>query len=102
MYRSIEDDAAVVVQQRGAEFTVKKAALRLVWITFSKMASSVEPVGVRPEMPALAKTMSSFPATALAQCGSAPRVILSRFSPSNCTEKSERKLACQTCQLRAP
>jgi hypothetical protein len=32
----------------------------------------------------------------------APRVILSGFSPSNCTEKSKRKPACQTCQLRAP
>jgi hypothetical protein len=36
-------------------------ALRLVWMTLSKMAPSVEPVGVRPEMPALAQTMSSFP-----------------------------------------
>jgi hypothetical protein len=26
----------------------------------------------------------------------------SGFSPSNCTEKSKRKPACQTCQLRAP
>src|ERR1700719_1725646 len=32
----------------------------------------------------------------------APRVILSGFSPSNCTEKSKRKPARQTCQLRAP
>src|SRR6266705_1955058 len=31
----------------------------------------------------------------------APRVILSGFSPSNCTEKTKRKPACQTCQLRA-
>src|ERR1700731_4472063 len=51
-----------------AEFTVKKAALRLVWVTFSKMASSVEPVGVRPEMPALAKTMSSFPKSLGQRC----------------------------------
>jgi hypothetical protein len=40
----------------AAELTVKKAPVRLVWTTFSKMASSVEPVGVLPEMPALAKT----------------------------------------------
>jgi hypothetical protein len=40
-------------------------------------------------------TLSSLPAQA-------PRVILSDFSPSNCTEKSKRKPACQTCQLRAP
>ena len=40
-------------------------------------------------------TLSSLQATA-------PRVILSGFSPSNCTEKSKRKPACQTCQLRAP
>jgi hypothetical protein len=33
--------------------------------------------------------------------GTGPRVILSGFSPSNCTEKSKRKPACQTCQLRA-
>ena len=45
----------------AAELTVKKAPLRLVWTTFSKMASSVVPVGVLPEMPALAKTMSSLP-----------------------------------------
>jgi len=31
----------------------------------------------------------------------AARVILSGFSPSNCTEKTYRKPACQTCQLRA-
>src|SRR5882762_8173849 len=31
----------------------------------------------------------------------ASRVILSGFSPSNCTEKTKRKPACQTCQLRA-
>ena len=45
----------------AAELTVKKAPLRLVWTIFSKMASSVVPVGVLPEMPALAKTMSSLP-----------------------------------------
>ena len=44
-----------------AELTVKKAPFRLVWTTFSKMASSVVPVGVLPEMPALAKRMSSLP-----------------------------------------
>ena len=32
----------------------------------------------------------------------ATRVILYGFSPSNGTEKNERKTACQTCQLRAP
>jgi hypothetical protein len=32
----------------------------------------------------------------------APLVILSGFSPPNCTERTERKPACQTCQLRAP
>ncbi len=32
----------------------------------------------------------------------APRVILSGFSPLNCTKKTKRKPACQTCQLRAP
>jgi DNA-binding HxlR family transcriptional regulator len=32
----------------------------------------------------------------------APRVILSGFSASNCTEKTKRKPVCQTCQLRAP
>jgi hypothetical protein len=31
-----------------------------------------------------------------------PRVILSGFSPSNCTEKTKRKPVCQVCQLRAP
>ena len=30
------------------------------------------------------------------------RVILSGFSPSNCTEKTKRKPVCQVCQLRAP
>src|SRR5271166_2931126 len=45
----------------AAELTVKKAPLRLVWTIFSKRASSVVPVGVLPEMPALAKTMSSLP-----------------------------------------
>ncbi len=33
--------------------------------------------------------------------GTGTRVILSGFSPSNCTEKTKRKPACQTCQLRA-
>ena len=32
----------------------------------------------------------------------ATRVILSGFSPSNCTEKTKRKPVCQVCQLRAP
>jgi acetyl esterase len=32
----------------------------------------------------------------------APRVILSGFSPSNCTERTERKPACQTCQFKGP
>ena len=32
----------------------------------------------------------------------APRVILSGFSPSNWTEKTNRKPVCQVCQLRAP
>jgi hypothetical protein len=31
----------------------------------------------------------------------APRVILSGFSPSNCTGKTKRKPVCQVCQLRA-
>jgi hypothetical protein len=31
----------------------------------------------------------------------APRMILSGFSPSNCTEKTKRKPVCQVCQLRA-
>src|SRR6266481_6167221 len=31
----------------------------------------------------------------------APRVILSAFSPSNCTERTKRKPVCQVCQLRA-
>ena len=31
----------------------------------------------------------------------APRVILSGFSLSNCTEKTKGKPACQTCQFRA-
>jgi hypothetical protein len=31
----------------------------------------------------------------------APRVILSGFSPSNCTEKTKRRPVCQVCQLRA-
>ena len=30
----------------------------------------------------------------------ATRVILSGFSPSNCTEKTRRKPVCQVCQLR--
>jgi hypothetical protein len=30
----------------------------------------------------------------------APRVILSGFSASNCTEKTERKPARQTCQFK--
>jgi hypothetical protein len=30
----------------------------------------------------------------------APRVILSGFSPANCTEKTRRKPVCQVCQLR--
>src|SRR5437660_776174 len=33
--------------------------------------------------------------------GTGTRVILSGFSPSNCTEKTKRKPVCQTCQLRA-
>jgi hypothetical protein len=32
----------------------------------------------------------------------APRVILSGFSPSNCIERTERKPACQACQLKGP
>jgi hypothetical protein len=47
--------------REAAELTVKKAPLRLVWMMFSKMASSAAPVGVLPEMPAFAKTMSSLP-----------------------------------------
>ena len=30
----------------------------------------------------------------------ARRVILSGFSPSHCTERTERKAACQTCQFK--
>jgi hypothetical protein len=32
----------------------------------------------------------------------APRVILSGFSPSNCTQKTKRRPVCQVCQLGAP
>jgi len=32
----------------------------------------------------------------------APRVILSGFSPSNCTEKTKRKPVCQVCQSKRP
>jgi hypothetical protein len=31
----------------------------------------------------------------------AARVILSGFSPSNCTEKTKKKPVCQVCQFRA-
>src|SRR5580692_1544722 len=61
VYRSFKMMLPFSFNKGAAEFTVKKAALRLVRMTFSKIASSVEPVGVRAEMPALAKTMSSLP-----------------------------------------
>jgi hypothetical protein len=32
----------------------------------------------------------------------APRVILSGFSASSCTEKTEREPACQTYQFKGP
>jgi hypothetical protein len=32
----------------------------------------------------------------------APRVILSGFSPSNCTQQTKRRPVCHVCQLGAP
>src|SRR5271155_4723674 len=62
----------------AAELTVKKAPLRLVWTIFSKRASSVVPVGVLPEMPALAKTMSSLPKSLASSAKSLLTVLRNR------------------------
>jgi hypothetical protein len=49
------------LRKGSASWTVKKTEVRLMRMISSKSSSVVLPAGVEPGMPALAKTMSSFP-----------------------------------------
>jgi hypothetical protein len=68
MNRPTKDDAGVVVQQRHRGIHRKERGAKVGVDHVLESASLLVPVGVRPEMPALGKTRSSFPKS-LARAG---------------------------------